>query len=206
MSSAKDEERMKRKIGGNPAAAAFVNPFGTVGDNQTPSTSTKDISDSSNAQNSTVNADDSLVLDKSTKNDSHTSNEQINTTHGNGSNVVNKKTTNERDTNNEQIGSVQDSDTSNTQTSRTHVYDTKNVHIKGVHESAATEVLKSFKDSMKRETVEDTHTRKTFIVRNDLLRELDKLSKKQGRGFQTWFVNMAFERLIDDINGSQTKK
>ena len=205
MSSAKDEERMKPKIGGNPAAAAFVNPFGNVGDNQTPSTSTQHVSDSSNAQKSTVNADDTLVVDKSTKHESYPSNEQMATTHEYGTNVVNKNAINENDTSHVQMDATQEYDTSNVQMSGTNVYDTKNVHIKSTHETAVTEVLQSFKDSMKRDTVESTHTRKTFIVRNDLLRELDKLSRKQGRGFQTWFVNMAFERLIEDIKASQKR-
>lgn len=119
---------------------------------------------------------------------------------------VQTKQTQEPNKSIQQIKTVNENDTDNVQINSTHVYDTNNVHISSTQETAASvELIKSFKDSTKRETVEDTHTRKTFIVRNELLRELEKLSRKQGRGFQTWFVNMAFERLLDELQKSKNK-
>lgn len=116
------------------------------------------------------------------------------------------------DTSTQQIGTTYVSDTSTEQMSSTHVYDTKYVHINSTHkvmagvETDTVALLEEFKASVKsRQTVEDTHTRKTFIVRNDLLRELDKLSKRQPRGFQMWFVNTAFERLIEELKSPPNK-
>lgn len=157
-------------------------------------------------QTNTTNVSDSSVVEMNLVHERQTSNKQMNTAHGDGTNIVNNNAINETETSNVQINTTQEQETIKEYMSSTHVDDTEHVHIKSTHEITTTRILQSFKESIKRETVEDTHTRKTFIVRNDLLRELDKLSKKQGRGFQTWFVNMAFERLLEELRGSQTKR
>ncbi|MGV3464925.1 MAG: hypothetical protein ACO1OT_06485 [Heyndrickxia sp.] len=60
--------------------------------------------------------------------------------------------------------------------------------------------IQSFLEITKqRETIADTHTRKTFIIKNELLKQFLKLQKKHGRGFQTWFINEAIERLLKEI-------
>ena len=54
------------------------------------------------------------------------------------------------------------------------------------------------KPFQRKENVEKTHTRKTFLVRNDLLREINKRSRRDW-GWQKWFVNTAFEMLLTSI-------
>lgn len=47
-------------------------------------------------------------------------------------------------------------------------------------------------------TVEETHTRSTFFVENELLKRLNKVAKKQKRGFKTSFINDAIDELLKD--------
>jgi hypothetical protein len=47
-----------------------------------------------------------------------------------------------------------------------------------------------------KQTIEDTHTRQTYLIRNDLISRLERLSKGQRRGFKTEFVNDALELLL----------
>lgn len=51
----------------------------------------------------------------------------------------------------------------------------------------------------KKQTVEETHTRTTFLFRNDLAKRLDRLAKKGERGFKTEFLNDAIEALLDAV-------
>ena len=49
----------------------------------------------------------------------------------------------------------------------------------------------------KKPTVEDTHTRGTFLIQNELLERLDALAKGQKRGFKTKLVNYALKEFLD---------
>jgi len=52
----------------------------------------------------------------------------------------------------------------------------------------------------KREKMEDTHTRRTFLVRNELLDRLDKVSKKiNNTGFKTEFINFILEKGLNEL-------
>lgn len=51
----------------------------------------------------------------------------------------------------------------------------------------------------KKQKVEDTHKRSTFLIRKDLLDEFDQLSKNQGKGFKTQAINYALEKLIEEM-------
>lgn len=64
--------------------------------------------------------------------------------------------------------------------------------------------LETFENKQKKPTMEDTHTRTTFLVRNDLKKRLDRLASNK-RGFKTEFINMALRILLDEIEG-KTKK
>lgn len=67
--------------------------------------------------------------------------------------------------------------------------------------AAIVEPVKDKKDEQlskivkKKEKVEDTHTRRTFLVRNELLKELDDLASQiNNTGFKTEFINYAIEK------------
>lgn len=64
------------------------------------------------------------------------------------------------------------------------------------------DIMDTFTEMSKRKTVEDTHTRATYLVRNDLLKRLDKLAKGK-RGFKTLFVNKAMEALLNDLENEK---
>src|SRR5699024_578095 len=61
---------------------------------------------------------------------------------------------------------------------------------------------KSIIDNIKKKKkVEYTHTRNTFLIRNDLLKRLNNLSKHR-RGFKTEFINYVVEQGLDDLENS----
>jgi hypothetical protein len=60
------------------------------------------------------------------------------------------------------------------------------------------ELLNMYQEKSKKETVEDTHIRTTFLFRKDLAKRLDKLAKNK-RGFKTMFMNKAIEALLDEL-------
>lgn len=45
--------------------------------------------------------------------------------------------------------------------------------------------------------IEDTHTRRTFLIRNDLLEQLDAVSKG-AHGFKIEFINIAIESALEE--------
>ena len=59
-------------------------------------------------------------------------------------------------------------------------------------------LLSMYEKKTKKETVEDTHTRTTFLFRKDLAKRLDKIAKNK-RGFKTMFMNKAIEALLDEM-------
>lgn len=58
------------------------------------------------------------------------------------------------------------------------------------------EALLGFK---KQPTVLETHSRYSVLIRKDLLERLDKLAKKQDRGFKTRVFNTALETILDEM-------
>jgi hypothetical protein len=61
------------------------------------------------------------------------------------------------------------------------------------------DVFDKFYEKKNKKKVEDTHTRTTFLMRNDLLNKVNTLSLEKGRGFKTHFFNQAIENLLEDI-------
>lgn len=60
------------------------------------------------------------------------------------------------------------------------------------------DIMSDYEAIVKRERVEDTHTRATFLIHNDLLKRLDKVSRGK-RGYKKILVNRALERILDEI-------
>lgn len=56
--------------------------------------------------------------------------------------------------------------------------------------------VKKYEKKYKKPTVNDTHTRTTFLLRNDLAERLNTLSEGK-RGFKTEFMNAAIEQMLD---------
>jgi|SRR5699024_2318370 len=52
----------------------------------------------------------------------------------------------------------------------------------------------------KKKRMEDTHTRRTFLVKNELLLRLDKISERiNNTGFKTEFINFIIEKGLDEL-------
>ena len=65
-------------------------------------------------------------------------------------------------------------------------------------DGAIDELKSMIEEKKKKKTQEDTPTRATFMVNNELLKRLDRLSKNQ-RGFKTLFINKAIETLLNEL-------
>lgn len=63
-------------------------------------------------------------------------------------------------------------------------------------------IMDAYDEKSKKKTVEETHTRSTFLFRNDLQERLDKLAKGK-RGYKTLFLNQAIEALLDEMDGGE---
>lgn len=61
-------------------------------------------------------------------------------------------------------------------------------------------IMSMYDEKTKKKTVEETHTRATFLFRKDLQARLDKLADGK-RGFKTLFLNKAVETLLDEMEG-----
>ncbi|MES5957515.1 hypothetical protein QCI42_29915 [Bacillus fungorum] len=65
-----------------------------------------------------------------------------------------------------------------------------------VHDEFTEQFLEQFN---KKVTKEDTHTRQTWLIKNETIKRLEKLSKGKKKGFKTEFVNQAVEMLLNRI-------
>jgi hypothetical protein len=61
-------------------------------------------------------------------------------------------------------------------------------------------IMSMYDEKSKKKTVEETHTRATFLFRKDLQTRLDNLAEGK-RGFKTMFLNKAVEALLDEMEG-----
>lgn len=59
--------------------------------------------------------------------------------------------------------------------------------------------IQQFKEKAQKPTIEETHTRQTYLIKNEILTRLNKLAKGEKRGFKTDLVNYAIEKVIDEI-------
>lgn len=64
--------------------------------------------------------------------------------------------------------------------------------------------VSEFEEKQKKKTVEETHTRQTYLIDNDLIKRLNKLATKKGKGFKTALINRALATALDELE--QLKK
>ncbi|MCR8964141.1 hypothetical protein O0550_13145 [Brevibacillus halotolerans] len=50
--------------------------------------------------------------------------------------------------------------------------------------------------------MEDTYTRQTFLIRNDLIERLKRVAATQKKGFKTRLMNYVLEKELDELNPS----
>lgn len=54
----------------------------------------------------------------------------------------------------------------------------------------------------KRKKVEETHTRATFLVDDEILKKFNNICESEGRGFKTKAINLAIKSFINDYNNN----
>lgn len=64
----------------------------------------------------------------------------------------------------------------------------------------ATSELDEWNQRAERQLVEETSRRATFLLKLDILAELNRVSKDKKRGFKTWFVNQAIKEKLARVN------
>lgn len=57
----------------------------------------------------------------------------------------------------------------------------------------------------KKKNIEETHSRQTYLIRNELIEEIEELAKKRDKGFKTAFINHAIKRLLMELNEGTSK-
>jgi|SRR5699024_8769999 len=58
----------------------------------------------------------------------------------------------------------------------------------------------------KRKKVEETHTRRTFLVKNELLERLDEFADRvNNTGFKTEFINYIMEKGLNELEEMENK-
>jgi hypothetical protein len=60
-------------------------------------------------------------------------------------------------------------------------------------------VMSKYEEKTKKQTVEETHVRTTFLFKKELSKRLDKLAENKKKGFKTLFFNDAIEALLDEM-------
>lgn len=111
----------------------------------------------------------------------------------------------ETETNKGSVENISLSDTNEDYLSEIHTTETESIKVtnnrKSLRKTAIPKPIEEFEKLLSKPTIEQTHTRATWLIRNDLLKRLDKIAKNQHRGFKTHIINYAIERILDEIEG-----
>lgn len=65
------------------------------------------------------------------------------------------------------------------------------------------DIVKKFSAEEKRQTTEQTHTRRTYLIRNDLVERLETEAKRHSRGWPTRLINGLLESYFLDLDSSR---
>lgn len=58
-------------------------------------------------------------------------------------------------------------------------------------------ILHEFEEKTFRPKIEDTHVRRTMLIRRDLDQRVQRLAEQKGHGFRTFFYNTAVENALN---------
>lgn len=72
-------------------------------------------------------------------------------------------------------------------------------------EKTKQERVAKLKSKTKKVRVEDTHTRKTYLVRNDLLDRIEKVANNT-HGFKIEFINFAIELALAELESTEAEE
>lgn len=78
--------------------------------------------------------------------------------------------------------------------------------VKGIDNMTATtveqvkeDIMNIYEERTSKKKIDDTHIRKTYLIRRDLAKKLDRVSKGK-HGFKTLMVNKALESILRDFD------
>ena len=57
----------------------------------------------------------------------------------------------------------------------------------------------------KKKTVEETHKRRTFLIRRELINRIDQIAKDKPKGFVTDLVNTALDSVVKQLENKKVK-
>ncbi|EJQ77737.1 hypothetical protein LKL95_27680 [Bacillus cereus] len=60
------------------------------------------------------------------------------------------------------------------------------------------DLMSDYIEKSKKPTIDDTHTRRTFLVEKELIKKLDRVAKGK-RGFKTMAINKALKAILQDF-------
>ncbi|MDM8365387.1 hypothetical protein [Bacillus thuringiensis] len=100
--------------------------------------------------------------------------------------------------NNETINERQEIQEANNANTAEVINEQQNIDkSKHIHDKLTEQFLEQFEKNV---TKEDTHTRQTWLIKNETIKRLEKLSKEKRKGFKTELVNQALEIFLDRID------
>lgn len=65
--------------------------------------------------------------------------------------------------------------------------------------------IEQFKEKTTRKKVEETHRRQTYLINKELIKRLDRLARRESKGFKTALVNEGIRRLLNEVEGQDKK-
>lgn len=65
--------------------------------------------------------------------------------------------------------------------------------------------MKGFTEKTHQPKQNDLQKRQTYMIDKDLIRRMDVLAEKHGRGFKVWLVNQSLREKLDRIEKEETK-
>lgn len=71
------------------------------------------------------------------------------------------------------------------------------VFRQALDEAEKNNAYEEYEEKVNKLRVEDTHIRRTFLVRRDLNRRIDQLAEGK-RGYKSHFINKAIQKLLDE--------
>lgn len=54
----------------------------------------------------------------------------------------------------------------------------------------------------RKQKIEETHTRATFLIDDEILKKFNNICESEGRGFKTKAINLAIKSFINDYNNN----
>lgn len=95
-------------------------------------------------------------------------------------------------------------DTDNKTKSKLTTVDTSPKKQEGEGDTFSSSIINKFQEKSRKQTIEETHTRNTLFIRNDLHYRLQELTQHK-RGLKTLLINEAVEAILDILEDNHSE-